>query len=677
MVWRCMHAQTVILRPYDPNTLEIWQILVNAFLDRPELLEELICHAGRGAQRFGGDYRSMYSLIMKCTLEHRAELSASFYALMRDQKLVPDKRASQCIASTVNSNNPHSAFETFQHIYVDGKERDLYDSCFQALKVSSASNRTMYKWNHFLLSHGDLPSLALRSHPLVSVMLSRSKHISGVEKSMIETEDPAEQLAAVQEFFPLTRERLNTVVGEVHGIKQKSVTDAFCARVFATGGLSTGLLVAGLAMLGLDTVGPLAMRELAARSQTTSVFLETLQSIRARKISITPSVFSKALEKFAQEDKQELFDSVVHSDRHPDTYEDRELLERLVDEYLRSEKVPEAHVILAVLSMTVKETGYYRWNALIQAEARIHRPDKVMSLVQDMISQKLVITDDTITSVRDNLLRPRQSGKRPQITGKRKADEGDDLVVVTNLLLSVANAGKRIHISHWRELIKRYGLEGRMTGLRHLVLELVRLHTPRASFVVGALMMSSKPSLTSTHRPLRITSPLRQLFNPPLQRAIVGWGFQSEQSEKWLPAALRGQEPSPGSPEEEKWLRGLALLIRLHEAGVPIDIPVVRKEIIAQLGRAFVPRIVLLDGARRVVSNNDAELLRRYDLVEQAWGSKGLFRFGNQRHFEGADRAAWVLHCLFERTGFTNKRGSKTSVASRGQFGHRTRTTGL
>ncbi|KAF2155779.1 hypothetical protein K461DRAFT_80917 [Myriangium duriaei CBS 260.36] len=654
-VWQCMQAQKLQLRPHDQAISKVWNILLSAFLDRPELLEGLIRHAGQIHRTSGDDFHFLYTPIMLYMLKYRPELSSGFFVLLHEQSLVPRTRAAPCISAVVESQEQAAAFDTFRYIYETGSERNLYDPCLLGLKSSHASYTTMCKWHSFLLSHGDAPSATFRSNPLVEILFSRVRVPNYDPSANNASENSAED---VLEYLPLTRERLSTVVGEIHGIKQKSVTDAFCARVFATGGLSTGFLIAGLSMLGLDTIGPLAVRELAARSRTIPAFQDALKIVRERNVAITPCTFSKALEKFAEEDRQDLFDSIVNSDRHPDIYEDRELLESLVDDCLKVDRSLDAHAILAVLSMSAKHHDEHRWNTLIQAEARIHRADKVATILKDMIGQKLEITGETIHSIRTHLLPYRERGKRPQITGKRKQAE-DDLLFVTNLFLSVASTGKRIHVSHWRELIKRYGMECRMNGLRYLVLEVVRHYLPSQS-PAGRPSNESQNRSTRCLRAIRVDSPLRQLLNTTMQCAMIAWGFNSEAAEKYLPAALRGPQLEGDLSHGEKWLRGLTLLIQIRDEGVPIDIQSVRNQVMVQLGHIFMPRFALIDGQRMIITHDDAELLRRFDVIEKTWSPKGLFRFGNDRNqMTEADRLQWVLSCLFDRTGWIAKRQKK------------------
>lgn len=655
-VWEQIKERRLCFGPEEPSAIQMWTALFTAFKDRPDKLEEVINYS---AQLYRTTWRHWTALldlledVMLHILRQHPEHSLNIYALLRDSGLSAKIDAKNCIIATAESVDISAAFRCFQWIYIYGTDRNLYDDSLNILQSSDASYRTIAAWHKFLLSQGDGPSDSFKRRPLVLSLLRKSTHANEASVAITKVSQPAIKTIEVGK---MEEEPLDSVIAELDGVKQKSVTDAFCARVFATGGFSNAFLLAGLSVLGLDTIGPLAMRELAARSHNIADFQEAMRIVRERNISITKCVFSKALNTFAEEDRQDMFDRMVQSDRHPDTYEDRELLEKLADHHLAKKESLEAHTILAILSLSSQHRDEYQWNLLLQAEARAHQPQRVSSVITDMMGRDLHIDDASISGIRTNLLRPRKAGNRPITQDSRQVNFGDDLTEVTNLLLTLARYGTSIHVSHWKELMKRYGMAGRMSGLRFLSLELIDQH----------LATPDSPSQV-----FRIGSPLRTLFNRTLQRAIVTWGFRSDEMSQWRPRASIPSKTGSDS-SADGWLQGLSLLAQMRDTGLPIDVPAVRAEVVLRLEKSFMPKVDFVDGVQRVTTRDDHELLRRYDLIEQTWAGKGLLRFCHGelgRQAAATDRTAWVLYHLFGRTSAVRKRRKKLLDASKGKKG--------
>ncbi|PNS17990.1 hypothetical protein CAC42_3949 [Sphaceloma murrayae] len=643
---------------FDP----LWSGFVKAFLDDACLLKHVLSHAADLKLASGRPFHFLYRQIMDHYIIKDPVGARDLFDHMAQRGLVPEDCISPFIGHLFASTKYPDAVRLFKHMYITGKERSLYERFIDAMKKAKVGPGTMQRWHRFLVKQGDLPSPQVRSSPEVETLLgrrtARSKRLAaGLRAS--EQKWIAEKQDAQDPFDPdaaFTRERLSSVIGEIHGIKQKSVTDAFCARVFATGGISTGFMIGALAMFGLDTVGPLSLRELAARGETVDRFRDALRALRERKIAVTECVFSRALRKFANEGRQDLFESIIYSDRHPETYEQRDVLERLVEADLLQDRTTDAHALLAILVMSDRNEHNAQWNSLLKAEARNRRRDKVKGIVQEMLLQGQRIRDYTVHAFIEELLPLRRPGKGPQTGSVSTHQDTEALQFVMQLCLAILTSGQNVPLSSWRELMTRYGMTGRMKGLRSLSCKLAEHYLRPSSTDASTLGKSDRQVLDFDVASGVANTKLSLLFNPIMQRAIVAWGFQSAHTQVWLSRRMKDATLSEDERLDKEWLEGIKLLSDLRSIGVNVSVDLVRREVISRLGILYTPGVSTVNSFRALKSRVKGDLSSAVDSIQSTWGANGLFKLPDEVTNASPDERSELLYKhLFRDSGWLRK----------------------
>ncbi|KAG8625055.1 hypothetical protein KVT40_006806 [Elsinoe batatas] len=641
-IWQAMCARGVDLPAGDPVLLKIWSIFLTAFMDDMVLLKELILHASAMKKRHASNFDFLYPKIMEYHLAKNPENARKLFDFMQTCDLLPDRIASPLVKPVLAHNIPLEAQAVFKHIYHLGTERDLYDTFAEEAKVVGLSKRSLQKWHDFLITQGDLPSAHMRTAPVIERLFAndrkeqkkQARQVNRAEKQWVketeQTNDPFDLNA------PFTRERLSSVIGEIHGVKQKSVTDSFCARIFATAGISSGFMIGALSVFGLDTIGPLALRELAARGENIDSFKIALRDLRDRNIAITDCVFSRAIRKFASDGRQDLFDSIVQSDRHPDTYEQRDVLERLVEADLLQDKTIDAHALLAVLVMSDRDSHNAEWNLLLRAEIKNKRMSRVIAIINEMLQQTQMIRYATIRYMLDEMLPARKLGKHPPPRSSDSTKDRDTLLIVTELCLAILSAGQEVAVTTWRELLKRYGMSGRMDELSRISTKLVEHHVQ---------VKGSGNVLDGSAQTARDMRRLQYIFGHEMQRAIVAWGFYH------APLTNIHVSGSAAAWPDDAWLDGIRLLARLRDIGLPVNEQAVRKELILRLGIIYTPGISALNRNRALKTFNKESLSTRIEQIKQAWrGGEGLFDFPAWLNgLTGEDRDRQLHRLLFKQ----------------------------
>ncbi|KAF2224333.1 hypothetical protein BDZ85DRAFT_260796 [Elsinoe ampelina] len=642
-IWQAMCARGVDLPAGDPVLLKIWSIFLTAFMDDMVLLKELILHASAMKKRHASNFDFLYTRVMEYHLTKNPENARKLFDFMQTCDLLPGRTVSPLVKPVLASDHQLEAQIVFKHIYHLGTERDLYDMFAEEARAVGLSKRSLQRWHDFLITQGDVPSGHIRTTPMIDRLFvndrtsqkKQARQVNCTEqrwtKETEQTNDPFDPNA------PFTRERLSSVIGEIHGVKQKSVTDSFCARIFATAGISSGFMIGALSMFGLDTIGPLALRELAARGENIESFKIALRDLRDRNIAITDCVFSRAIRKFASDGRQDLFDSVVHSDRHPDTYEQRDVLERLVEADLLQDKTIDAHALLAILVMSDRDSHSAEWNLLLRAEIKNKRISRVTAIINEMLRQAQMIRYGTIRYMLDEILPTRKLGKHPPPQSSDPTKDPDTLLIVTELCLAIVSAGQEVAVTTWRELLKRHGMLGRMEELSRISSKLVEHHVR----VKGSGKILDGPAQSA-----RDMRRLQYIFGHEMQRAIVAWGFY------YAPSANSHVSGSGAASRDDAWLDGIRLLARLRDTGLPINEQAVRKELILRLGIIYTPGISALNRNRALKTLNKEKLSTRIEQIKQAWrGGEGLFEFpGWLDGLTGEDRDRQLHRLLFKQT---------------------------
>jgi hypothetical protein len=357
------------------------------------------------------------------------------------------------------------------------------------------------------------------------------------------------------------------------------------------------------------------------------------------------------MEKFAKDQKWTLLRSMMDSDQHPDVFGDVDVQRKLLEYYMDQGDDLQVQRTLAILTLFHKDYAQESWNLLLQAHIRRTGPQHVTEVLQDMRSRGVMITIESVAAIK-SLLRRRQVGRKP-VT---RRESFDDLRFVTRIFMIILEFGMGpVSPLTWRELIRRFGMTVRFRELRRLLLWLLCWYAPRSNAQFRTLPESPFRASALTklreayperdhyfHFPAMVTQhenelhPIRQLFPPPVQQALIIWGFRAG----LLPNATYEQSLF-GSPLEKKhyrrrllqrrilqrqrWSIGLRTLVLLRELGVYVH----RHTVVKALQMQFV---VLFGRGRSNIRQNrvmeKANMIPYSTYVREVndiWGSE-LFR---------------------------------------------------
>lgn len=632
-VWSGMMQRHLCLPVTGPTADALWSVFMDAAFADPSFLNDIYNHALHIRQTKNLLRPNLYRDIVGGWFRRAPSSTIFWHQRMRADAMMPAQPALAIFDFALRSRDADRAFLKFKAIYTETQASAMYDICMPAV-VDVCEYAAALRWHNFFVKHGDRPTSATQSDPIIQhLQLYARDHKSQLGQ---------QQYADLRPYPPthpdlpvLSRESMNTIVGDVHGIRQKNIGDAFCARLFATGAFSIDLVVNGLRMIGLETIGPLALREIAARSQDPSDYLTVLHSLNSAGVKIVDSTFSRALKKFAEENNQDYFKVVVTSDQHPDTYDNIELQKRLFHSFLAAEKLREAHATLAILAMAQPHPDNYMWNFLLQTYCRDADRRSVMQILHDMRLKSIPLSGASLSVIFETSLLPRKKGQKPMY----QKGHSRDLDFVTNVFLTALRSGKNLDPRRFREILRRYGMTNRLVSLERLCLWLATWYTPLLQNEVTSLLRSpdqiqpDKLRTFSHSRQLglsRLSRPLSQIFTAPLLRALVAWAFlgsapplNAERElniNSRLPKTSRVEDASESIVRPESWANGIALVRKLQRYGVSIHRAEIGREVRLRLWMLFGPGRSANKHNRLAARRNERSLYYYVKHIDEVWG---------------------------------------------------------
>ncbi|KAF2646502.1 hypothetical protein P280DRAFT_415852 [Massarina eburnea CBS 473.64] len=571
-----------------PDAEYLW----GTFIRAPDLVVSVIEHAVDLLRRTGRIYPHLYELCMGYWLPQEQHIEKTLnYHHQLVVRLKLQKLPLRTLAHFGKQRWAPNVYNAFMDMYRTSNERNVYDEVVPVLCARGSVSMAQH-WHTLCTRRGDCPSLRVAAEPAIQALNASIANLS----------DPEARLLTIYVRSLQKREpKLNAdLLRRLQGRDSAPVRfdDAFCARMFATRTFPPESIIKGLAMVGVNEIGPQAVRAMASRTSPISELVTMFEELRANGITLQGSVFSIALEKFAQEKRWSVVQNILESDQHPEVYDDTKLQKELLDYYIQQQDLKQAHRTLAILSVFHNDASHTAWNLLLQAQIKQFDPGWILHILQTMRIQDIDVNTETLMAIKA-ILRPRQHGRKP---GRSPRGKFDDLRFVTRLFFMILECGMgNVRPAIWSEILRRYGMSNRFRELRRTVLRLFCWYAPRTGNQFRDL--PKPPSLDSVtdklcaghqveckfpyyNLPPFVTQkykihPLRGLFPPRFQQALIVWGFRqgllpnapTEQSMfSRIPAKIhhRRRLIRSGILRRLDWSVGLQLLVELRDLGLDV-----------------------------------------------------------------------------------------------------------
>jgi hypothetical protein len=520
--------------------------------------------------------------------------------------------------------------EALKEVYKNNKHRTAYGKVVPFLCQQEDFGSAL-QWHFTFIKNGDLPATSKKVEPLVHFLAIYDRgNAIRVTRSLVAAGVPfgSRMSSTLEDKTIISREIINLIHGETHNIQPKAYNDNLGARWFATRWVSLDVAMTAISALGVSEIGPLSLQAIALREQDAEGVTQRINQLKALGISIGNSTFSRAVEKFARTQNQAFLDCLLESDQHPHELDDPKLQEQLLNSYARSQDWLRYRLTLAVRLIGSKDPERETRNIMLRSYAQTGDTSTLLASLDKMSMEGTIVTADTIATILRVILRTRQSGRRPISSSTKQAD---DLKMSIGILKGIMESGSFVSVTYWREIIKRLGMQGRRKELEDLCIFLASWYGPanRApsldSTTRKRVHRYRVPAQVKTSHPLH---PLKILFPPSLQGAIVEWGFIHALSSPYQAPESKGliHKVKPPPPVTS----GIRLLQRLREYGVHIQRDSVDKAIFNRLMTYYGPGQSHKLYNRRARANNVLLLEDMAAQIDEALGRR-MFTAPNLR----------------------------------------------
>ncbi|KAM0712091.1 hypothetical protein Q7P37_011185 [Cladosporium fusiforme] len=643
-VWKGMRQRGIDLPVNGDHATTFWTIFLHAAIapkptkTHARLLDEVYTHAEQLKSMGRGHYRSFHKILLGRFLRltpGRPRVVGQEYELhqrSRENGLCPQQSLAEVVVDVLKSTRPKLAFKKFKKIYVDDGDRDLYDLCMPLVLLHAGDVKTTLSWHNFFMSRNDKPGPELATNQTIQYLTGLDDASDGyggialpnrIEESELDRMLASDRATAARSLFPsLSRASMSSLVGDVYGIKPKAISDKFCARMFATQTFSLETIIRGIALLGTEAMGPVALRELAIRAGSTEEFKNRLADIKDTGMQLVPSIYTRLLERVTNNSQHDLFQALLDSDQHPESYDDQHVQESLLADFLRTENWSQAYLTLMGLSQADRPMASRAWNRLLQHHIKARDYHEVARIFEHIRAEQLVLSRRSLNFMRVYLLASRAPSKRPMVSDKTPTGNFKSLNFVVNAHMYAAERGSDVDHSRWIEFLKRYGMSLDMERVANLTAWLA-VHCPpedKKCYVrekgMVQLRRHKMPSWSV-------------VFNPAMVRAIVIWGLHNAGARDALKSS-HIQEKDARSEEYEMatldatgkgelWTQGLSILLQLKRLGVPIGTDNVRRALEEVFWIWFGPGLSNRNDNLRYIERNELTLAHYVRHANHLW----------------------------------------------------------
>ncbi|KAE8442882.1 hypothetical protein EG329_002554 [Mollisiaceae sp. DMI_Dod_QoI] len=477
-------------------------------------------------------------------------------------------------------------------IYLENTHRNVYSKVVPLL-CQREDFKAALNWHFFFLKNGDLPSSPKSVEPLIHFLaVYEPRDAARVTKSLVAAgvSFASNMSRELVDNTKISREMMNLIHGQTLNVPVKTYNDSLGARWFATRWISLDTAINGVHALGIEEIGPLSLQAIALRDPNPKSVKLRIAQLEALGISLGSSLYSRAINYFANRGDREYLEGLINSDQHPDTVENADAQEELLLSFARAKDWVQYRRTVKIRALASRSPTIERWNLELRSLIRLGNREGFKATLDQMEIEKVPVKSRTITLLIRSTLRPRRTGHRPMvISGKTYQGRYNDLNIIVGVLKDIMESGSYVPIIHWREIIRRLGMSGRFNDLRSLALFLATWYAPQESSSLSRCRYYHVPSQVSTAHSLH---PLNIIFNKPFQRAVVEWGFISglRQKREFKHDPRRQLTQVQGSflPDMTS---GIVLLKLLSERGVHINGPSVRKALINRLVTYYGPGV--------------------------------------------------------------------------------------
>ncbi|KAK2045295.1 pentatricopeptide repeat domain-containing protein [Colletotrichum somersetense] len=589
-VWNAVQHHKTLYDVTSEGVESFWRTILEAILPNEDELKDALLFSEWLLCAHDAQWPSLYSTTISYCLRNRQYHRAMQWHFRLMPNFDPGREEFGALLHEFAIIPEADMQQTLQAIYVTSLHRGLYDELIPFLYRSGRSQQCN-GWRSLFVRHRDLPRPTPDSQPYLRYL---ARYFPSVT---LELEEQMVLGLNSSAYWNGQDNTLWDVMKDAQGDEDDAPgmrhSDTLGARWFASSWVPLDFAIHAVHALGVRQIGPLSLQSIALRESTAHGVVARIEQLRKVNIGIGCSTYSLVLKRFAENEDNELLYELLHTDIHPDVFDDPLVLASIRDKALKEGAWKTHRLLLAIQPAMVEESVDSTSNLLLQECVKHGQGRRALALLDDMRTMNIDVSAATVQHICSSILD--LLPWNPKTTATNLDAWNMAIACLTRLIL----LKKPVHSQYWQKIIFGLGKFGRIGELEDLCLGIIDtygklcaseggllpvhyLDMPPSDldgYATDALVPADLP-ITHEHHPMR-----RIFDNPALHTAIVRWGFKagfSKCSSNWSRVSINSTATS-----EYSVARGVRFLAILNERGIPFRAAVVQEEVIRCLGRTY------------------------------------------------------------------------------------------
>lgn len=693
LLWQAIVKRRKLYQVDGPLAHAFWGLIIRTAVTNQTFLLEVYGYANWMVDAHQVRWPALYSTIICHMLEYANKDDLLRWHILLMPSFGPNEAEFSDLMRLFIANPNEHVQRKLEALYSFSTHRKLYDILIPFL-YDKGHARLAMSWRKIFCLFNDTP-VSSAARPLLRFVASyySQTSLTDSERRVADLELDGEVAALQQQNLSITGHKLsyliNRVHGETFGIKEKPYNDRVGAKWFASSWVGLDFAINVVYMMGMKGIGPQSLQSIALREGTAQGVLHRMDQLQQLNISLPDTTYVRAIRHYAMCDDSNSLMELLHSDIHPDTYDDERVLEDVLASCVQARDWDAYRLILKTRMAVMSSYAAEAHDRTLEACVRHGNGPLALRLLREMSAHRISLSPTTSHLVQSFILHNFSRHAKPHGNNKESKEQ-------LNLRISLSRQLARSRfppaVEIWQTLLYRLGHEKRLADLEKLALFIIQLFSDNAASdqPMWISHMADVPKLLHAESPFahfqklprdlsiqHPKHPLRQIFDNKLQGSIIRWGFMythyGPEAEAAAASAVIAPSAIPNRPLYSMssmtpqgnarhpvlfhYARGIRLLAMLRDRGLVVPKTYVRKQIILLLVRLY------RGGGRGdykwVGGNRHLSQLRRLTrlslteakkLCDEAWGGKdgdiGLDMLQLTSAIEAAEHRDRVLEML-------------------------------
>ncbi|KAK1829697.1 hypothetical protein QBC39DRAFT_356242 [Podospora conica] len=384
-----------------------WKTILADAYRHKGMLDDIWIYAEWLYTKYGTRWPNLYETIVTRFVEKDDRTRALRWHLRLSPNLGPDVDTFIAMLKRLMDPAPERQ-EILRMLYLASPRRCLYDEIVPFL-YSKGQAEIARRWRALFVANGDVPiPHSSGSYPFLRYFSAYhyNERLEPSERMVVRRQAVAQEVDQGAKPAHLgLRHMVNAAHGEVFGIKETTYDDKLGARWFATAWVSIDSAISSLVMLGITCIGPLSLQSIALRELTAEGLARRIEQLQDSGISVGDSTYTQALSLWAASGDEDMIRSLIHSDMHPDVFENPAMQRSVAHSARRTGDVARYRLIAAARSAVVEDLAK-RWsNQVLLGSLLVGNKVVTLRLLDTMHRRGIQLSVPTVRAISGHLRR--------------------------------------------------------------------------------------------------------------------------------------------------------------------------------------------------------------------------------------------------------------------------------